>query len=184
MFQCVYSGKTKYSTSNYNKFHFGPMDGKISHEKWIRKPKICLRRRIQVSNSRTQCGNWRILMWIQFYTYVKSIFSKIWVSKTTIWQIRALTKNWNFQKIKLQSRSNRQNGNFWGKKCSNLISRNVLETDNSNFTLCHDHEKHPVPVWKFRTFTLTHFWQKFRESNVFTIEIAKELIWRNIFWWD
>ena len=30
-------------------------------------------------------------------------------------------------------------------------------------------------------FNLSHFWQKFRESNVFTKEITKELIWRNIF---
>ena len=33
-------------------------------------------------------------------------------------------------------------------------------------------------VWKLRKFTLTHFWQKFRETNVFTIEITKELFSR------
>ena len=32
-------------------------------------------------------------------------------------------------------------------------------------------------------FSLTHFWQKSRESNGFTKEITKTLIWRNIFWW-
>ena len=32
-------------------------------------------------------------------------------------------------------------------------------------------------VWKLQDFTLTLFWQKIRESIVFT----KELIWRNIF---
>ena len=31
-------------------------------------------------------------------------------------------------------------------------------------------------VWKLREFSPTHFWQKFRESNVFTKEITKELI--------
>ena len=31
-------------------------------------------------------------------------------------------------------------------------------------------------VWKLQKYSLTLFWQKFRESNVFT----KELIWRNI----
>ena len=40
----------------------------------------------------------------------------------------------------------------------------------------------PIPQcgksWKF---TLPLFWQKFHESNVFTKEITKELIWRNIF---
>ena len=36
-------------------------------------------------------------------------------------------------------------------------------------------------VWKLPRFSLTHSWQKFRESNVFTKEITKELIWRNIF---
>ena len=35
-------------------------------------------------------------------------------------------------------------------------------------------------MWKLLRFSLTHFWQKFRESNVFT----KGLIWRIIFWWD
>ena len=30
-------------------------------------------------------------------------------------------------------------------------------------------------------FTLTLFWLKFRESNRFTKEITKQLIWRNIF---
>ena len=36
-------------------------------------------------------------------------------------------------------------------------------------------------VWKFRKFSLIHFWQKFRESTVFTKEFTKELISRNIF---
>ena len=36
-------------------------------------------------------------------------------------------------------------------------------------------------VWKLQKFSLTHFWQKFRESNGFTKWITKELIWRNIF---
>ena len=30
-------------------------------------------------------------------------------------------------------------------------------------------------VWKLQKLTLTHFWQKFREINVFTIEIPKML---------
>ena len=36
-------------------------------------------------------------------------------------------------------------------------------------------------VWKLRKFSLTFFWQKFRETNGFTKEITKELISRNIF---
>ena len=36
-------------------------------------------------------------------------------------------------------------------------------------------------VWKFQKFTLTLFWQKFRECNDFTKEVSKELILRNIF---
>ena len=39
-------------------------------------------------------------------------------------------------------------------------------------------------VWKLLRFSLTHFWQKFRESNDFTKELTNEAIWRNIFWWD
>ena len=35
-------------------------------------------------------------------------------------------------------------------------------------------------VWKLWNFSLTLFRQKFRESNVFTKEITKEMIWRNI----
>ena len=31
-------------------------------------------------------------------------------------------------------------------------------------------------MWKLLRLSLTHFWQKFRESNVFTKEITKELI--------
>ena len=31
-------------------------------------------------------------------------------------------------------------------------------------------------AWKLQKFTLTFFWQKFRESNSFTKEIAKEMI--------
>ena len=31
-------------------------------------------------------------------------------------------------------------------------------------------------VWKLRKFTLTPLWQKIRETNVFTKEIAKKLI--------
>ena len=34
-------------------------------------------------------------------------------------------------------------------------------------------------VWKLWKFTVTHLWQKFRENNVFTKEVTKELIWRN-----
>ena len=36
-------------------------------------------------------------------------------------------------------------------------------------------------VWKLRKFTITHFWQKFREINVFSKEVTKELIWRKKF---
>ena len=32
--------------------------------------------------------------------------------------------------------------------------------------------------------TLTHFGKKFRESNIITKEITKELIWRNFFQWE
>ena len=37
-------------------------------------------------------------------------------------------------------------------------------------------------MWKLQKFSLTYFWQKFRESNIFTKEVTKELISRNIFW--
>ena len=41
--------------------------------------------------------------------------------------------------------------------------------------------KNMVTLWKLRKFSLTFFWQKFRETNGFTKEITKELISRNIF---
>ena len=38
-------------------------------------------------------------------------------------------------------------------------------------------------MWKNEKFSLTLFWQKFRESKVFTKEVTKKLISRNIFRW-
>ena len=39
-------------------------------------------------------------------------------------------------------------------------------------------EKLCSTLWNLRKFTLFHLWQKFRESNVFTKEVTKELISR------
>ena len=39
-------------------------------------------------------------------------------------------------------------------------------------------------VWILRKFTLTHFWQKIRESNGFTKEVTREMISRNFFQWE
>ena len=45
--------------------------------------------------------------------------------------------------------------------------------------LCvHDVWKIHSVLWKLRKFTVILFWQIFRESNVFTKENTKELIWR------
>ena len=35
-------------------------------------------------------------------------------------------------------------------------------------------------VWNLWKFSLTLFWQNFRESNIFTKWLAKEMIWRNV----
>ena len=43
------------------------------------------------------------------------------------------------------------------------------------------HCRHTL-LWKLLKFTLTIFSQIFRESNTFTKEITKALIWRNIFY--
>ena len=40
-------------------------------------------------------------------------------------------------------------------------------------------ERDRIPHWKLRKFT--HFWQNFRESNVFTTEVNKGLISREKF---
>ena len=56
-----------------------------------------------------------------------------------------------------------------------LFSRNI------SFFLSY-HSDHRV--WKLRKFSLTLFSQKFRESNVFTKEFAKELIWRIFLQWE
>ena len=50
-----------------------------------------------------------------------------------------------------------------------MIWRNIFSV-RVNFTFFH------TKLRKLMQFSLSHFWQKFRESNVFT----KELIWRNI----
>ena len=42
-------------------------------------------------------------------------------------------------------------------------------------------EKYFVKATHSTQLTLTHFWQKFRESNGSTRLITKELIWRNVF---
>ena len=52
-----------------------------------------------------------------------------------------------------------------------LFSRNFCEKCvRENF--CNFHSVGPT-LWKLRKFTLTKFWQKFRESNGFTKEITK-----------
>ena len=59
--------------------------------------------------------------------------------------------------------------------CDNIIMvRHYIIVDMRLHHLVHT-------VWKLRKFSLTLFWQKFRESNVFTKEITKELISRNFF---
>ena len=53
---------------------------------------------------------------------------------------------------------------------SKIFSRNIFQVRIKHST-----------VWRLRNFTLTHFWQNFRESNGFTKELTKLLIWRIIF---
>ena len=75
---------------------------------------------------------------------------------------------------------------------SNLFSKTVAFTKflpKTSEAISAQHSVHSVEkwkmycytVWKLQKFTLTYFWQKFRESNVFTKGNTKELIWRNIF---
>ena len=62
---------------------------------------------------------------------------------------------------------------------SNLISRKIWVTEKfCNFQTVR------YTVWKLHKFSLTLFSQKFRESNVFTKEFAKKLIWRIFFQWE
>ena len=66
------------------------------------------------------------------------------------------------------------------KKKSNIqIFRNFFRKDERRFkAFCVFTEKIEVEdtVWKLWKFTVTFLWQKFRENNVFTKEITKELI--------
>ena len=55
------------------------------------------------------------------------------------------------------------------KDYSPKIFANVFK--GKNFFFNKRNEIHTV--WKLREITLTHFWQKFRESNGFTKEITK-----------
>ena len=87
-------------------------------------------------------------------------------------------------------RAQLENGNIVWKNV-NLLSLKKFRQINSLVTslvntlfsrnFCHRHVTvkfrnfHSV-VWKLLQFSLTHFWQKFRENNVFTKEITKELI--------
>ena len=47
---------------------------------------------------------------------------------------------------------------------------------------CEIKEKRTCTHWGNYGNLLTLLWQKFRESNVFTTENTKELIWRNFLW--
>ena len=71
-----------------------------------------------------------------------------------------------------------------------LLRREVLREPsniecrmNSNY-FCQSISKIWCTVWKLQKFTLTHFWQKIRESNVFGKEITNELISRKKIWWE
>ena len=96
--------------------------------------------------------------------------------------------------------SHRKNIPWWNQLFSNLLvtsllSRNFCQKSVSeNFLFFHTMvwkvpitiftEKSifsPCTVWKLPKFALTLFWQKFRQSNSFTVEITKLVIWWNIF---
>ena len=56
--------------------------------------------------------------------------------------------------------------------CRNFVK--VTEKFSIELPIFGPADKQPyTTVWKLRKFTLTHFWQKFRESNTFTKEITK-----------
>ena len=57
-----------------------------------------------------------------------------------------------------------------------VSGQNFREINLQNLTSLHS-----VEIAKLLRFGLTNLWQKFRESNVFTKEITKESIGRNIF---
>ena len=76
---------------------------------------------------------------------------------------------------------------FYGKnfvKVTFLLRNHVLDRwfdefffNETRVNFCNFYN-YNITVWKL---CLTLFWQKFRESNVFTKQITKKLIWRNIF---
>ena len=57
---------------------------------------------------------------------------------------------------------------------TNFFSKKVCERIHAISTLWFPHR-----VWKLREYSLMRFWQKFRESIFFTLQITKELIWWN-----
>ena len=72
-----------------------------------------------------------------------------------------------------------------------MVSRNFCQksvrvnffnyhTVRENFREINSCHRRSTVLWKLWKFSLTLFWQKFRETNSFTKEITK-LIWRNIF---
>ena len=78
----------------------------------------------------------------------------------------------------------------WDVQCGNSLShffrKNCYIVDLTNFFSVRDnfsffHTAVKRTVWKSWNFSLTLFQQKFRESNGYTKQITKELIWRNIF---
>ena len=86
---------------------------------------------------------------------------QLWFKKTTMTVFDGLPVSWN-QMWRI----------FWGK-FETLLDKNFVKS----FSIIeHSVEKYHFPVkstFLLRKFTRTHFWQKFRESNVFTKEITK-----------
>ena len=83
-----------------------------------------------------------------------------------------------FPHLKIFS-SNWLTGQFFCEKVNltECLQKNVGEKLSNYHTV-------QYTVWKLQKFSLTLFLQKFRESNGFTKEITKLLIWRNFFQWD
>ena len=61
------------------------------------------------------------------------------------------------------------------------ITSSIHSRQCENYRTLVSHSLAVCTVLKSRKFTLTLFWQKFRQSNVFTKESTKKVIWRNIF---
>ena len=129
-----------------------------------------------------QCQNNIYTVWKnEKFALTEKIFREI-DSLVTSFVNALLSRNFCSKSVRVNF-SNFQTVSF-GASGRSGFQLNLSDVFFSNFFRqnCHHKWLHQRTVWKLLKFTLPLFSQKFRESNVFTKVVAKELLSQNVFW--